>query len=73
MSAALAMRKATRGGRAGGGDSGEANGKNINMTLNPFMLARNNSTGPDADLLSVDLLDSIVEAPNAVQVCCYAR
>lgn len=41
------------------------------MTLNPQMIARGTtrSDGP-GDLLSTELLDSIVDAPNAVQVCC---
>ena len=67
MAAALSVRKAgvssrTKGNSGGGDDDGV-----INMTLNPVMLTRGNHVG-DGDLLSEKLLESITEAPNAVQV-----
>lgn len=75
MAEAAAVRRAKTGrglsGKGGDGDGGEGS---VNMTLNPAMLLRAKASAGggdgDADLLSMELLDSIVDSPNAVQVRC---
>jgi hypothetical protein len=65
MTAAFAARKATSGGRRGKEEDG---GDGINMVMNPAMLARAQAGGGAGDLLSAELLESIVDAPSPVQV-----
>jgi hypothetical protein len=69
MAQAFAARKASAARRGGRDKEDEGSDGGINMVMNPAMLARAQAGGgAGADVLSAELLESIVDAPSPVQV-----